>query len=145
MKYLVLATVLFLVGVGLTQIERPHQSFSPLVRVRTENGLFMTLVQKQVPGKTLCDAVVDKVVEQFGRTCPTCTVESTDCASKLEGIDQALALNQPVPVYVVSSDDIRIGILGPPNSVQARCEGMASFMLRAGVKSAACVPPAGPS
>ena len=145
MKYFVLTTLMFIAGIALTRIEREPHTFTPVVRVRTANGLFFTLLQHEVPTKSSCTTAVEGMVGGFDNTCPTCTVESVECATKLEGIEAALARRKPVPLYVVSSDEIRIGILGPPASVQAQCEKMATVMHNGGVKSATCLPPSGPS
>lgn len=145
MKYVFLAALLFIAGLALTQVPRKSYNFTPLVRVRTTNGLFITLVQKQISSHERCDAAVDVLVKEFGKQCPQCVVESTECAVKLDGIDSALARRESVPLYVVAADELRIGILGPPESVRSQCEGMASSMVRNGVSSAICVPPAKPS
>jgi hypothetical protein len=143
MKYLVLAVILFLVGVGLTQIEREDRLFTPVVRLRTTDGLFITLIQKASPKQNACREAIDRLVGALHTTCTTCFIESTDCATRLEGVDRALANNESVPMHTISAEGFRIAMLGPPQRVQAECEGMAAQMVRLGMKSAECAFPRG--
>jgi hypothetical protein len=145
MRYAVIAAILFIIGFGLTLIERPGVRFTPIVRVRTGNGLYMTFLQNSLEKRHLCLIAVEKLAQELYNTCPSCSVESSGCPDQVQGIESTLANNRPVPLYVVSTDEIRIGILGPPASVRARCEQMASVMLQGGLKSAVCIPPAAPS
>ena len=141
MKYLVLAVILFLIGVGLTQMEREDRIFTPVVRLRTTDGLFVTLIQDANPKRNACRQAIDRLVESLGSTCAVCSIESTDCATRLEGVDCALANNESVPMYTVRAEGIRIAMLGPPLAVRAECEVMAAQMVQLGLKSATCGAP----
>jgi len=140
-KYLVLAALLFIAGIGVTQLERETVPFTPVVRVRTVEGLFLTLVQPGTPSRSACNTAVQDLVDGFGKACANCVIESSDCASKLEGIDRALALNQPIPLYTISAQGFRISVLGPPQTVKAACEAIASQMVKGGLKTASCASP----
>jgi hypothetical protein len=141
MKYFTLAAVLFLIGIGVTQLDREDQIFTPVVRLRTMDGLFITLVQKSSPKRNACREAIDRFVSALDTTCTTCFIESSDCATRLEGVDRALANNESLPVHTVSAEGIRVAVLGPPQLVQAQCEAMAAQMARLGMKSAACTFP----
>jgi hypothetical protein len=145
MRYAVLAAVLFVAGVSLVFVDRAEQHFTPIVRMRTDNGLYMTFLQDSMDKRVACLNSVETLVHELYASCPTCSIESTDCPARMEGMESILARKGPVPLYVVAADDIRIGILGPPASVRARCELMASVMTQGGLKSAVCIPPAAPS
>ena len=145
MRYAVLAAILFAAGVSLTFIDRTVQHFTPIVRMRTDNGLYMTFLQDSLDKRVACLNSVEKLVHELYASCPTCSIESTDCPAEVGGMEAKLAHKQPAPLYVVAADDIRIGILGPPASVRARCELMANVMTQGGLKSAVCIPPAAPS
>jgi hypothetical protein len=140
MRYVLLALLLFAVGVTVAMLERDTQAFTPIVRVRSIDGLYITLVQPRTAKRSACAAVVERFEQALAQTCATCTIESTDCATRLEGIDQALAAGEGVPVFTVSAQGMRVGLLGPPPSVKAECEAMASQFVRSGVK-ASCVSP----
>lgn len=141
MKYVVLALLLFLLGVAITLIEFDHRTYVPIVRLRTDNGLFLTLVQDRTSRRQACKEAIERFVAPLGETCRGCTVESTDCATNLEGVDRALARGEQLPLYTISAEGMRMALLGPPGSVQATCELMVAQMVVRGVKSAACVFP----
>lgn len=144
MKYLVLAGVLFVAGLLVTQIKPQAQPLIPVVRVRTDNGLFMTLVQNAASKQAACASAVRDLLTELKKTCATCTVESTECSARLRGVDETLTTRGPSPLYVVAADEIRIGLIGPPESVREKCESMAAIMANGGVKTV-CIPPAGRS
>lgn len=141
MKYVVLAVLLLLVGVALTQIEFDNRTYVPIVRMRTDNGLFLTLVQDRTSRRKACREANERFVGPLGEACRGCTVESTDCAVQPEGIDRALANGEQLPLYTISAEGMRMALLGPPGSVQATCEMMVAQMVVRGLKSAACVFP----
>jgi hypothetical protein len=145
MKYVVLAVLLFAAGVSLIFVERAEQHFTPIVRMRTDNGLYMTFLQDSLDKRVACLNSVENLVHELYASCPTCSIESTDCPAQVQGMESALANKAPAPLYVVASEKLRIGILGPPASVRARCELMATVMTQLGLKSAVCIPPAAPA
>jgi hypothetical protein len=141
MKYLVLAGLLFVLGIAITQIEREEALFTPVVRVRTADGLFFTVVQLRTSSKSTCSITVNELVGNFGKACDKCLIESSECALRLQGVDLALASAQPVPIYTVAAEGVRIGILGPPDTVKNICETIAGAMVSQGIKSASCAFP----
>ena len=141
MRYVVLAGLMFLLGGLLMTFEGDSTSFTPVVRVRSTDGLYMTLVQPRTSKRSACNATIDGFVKALDGTCATCAVESTDCATRLEGIDRALAAGERLPIYTVSAEGMRIGVVGPPHVVLSACEGMASQFVAHGVKAATCIAP----
>jgi hypothetical protein len=142
MKYLILSILLFVAGVTLAFVERQEQIFTPIVRVRSADGLYITLVQPRTLRRSACNAMVEGFKKALDGACPTCAVESSDCATKLEGIDRALADGERLPIYTVAAEGMRIGVVGPPHVVRVACEGMAVQFVANGAKTASCVEPA---
>ena len=141
MKYFVLALLLAVLGLLVTTFEpRPTPSY-PLVRVRTDDGFFLTLVQSRVHDQARCREAVDAFVATLAKACPSCTVESEECTLELQGIDKALAEGAPLPLYRVSAKELKIALIGPPAKVRARCERIAEGIVAQGMKTAACVYP----
>jgi hypothetical protein len=141
MRYLVLAVLLFGCGAGLTQLRvEDDQAYVPVVRTRTTDGMFLTLLHEQVADRRVCQQTVERFAGLL-RSCATCTIESMECATGLAGIDKAVAENRPVPLYTVAAEGVRISLVGPPNSVQSECESIAGHMVLNGLKSAACIYP----
>jgi len=141
MKYFVLALLLFLLGLLVSTFEPQPDPSYPLVRLRTEDGFFITLVQHRVQSAKLCREAVDAFVATLGKACATCTVESEECTLELRGLDKALAEGARLPIYRVTAQELSIALIGPPEKVRARCERMASGLVTQGMKSASCVFP----
>ena len=141
MKYFVLALLLFLLGLLVSTFEPPRQAHHPLVRLRTADGFFMTFVQNHVNSMKLCREAVEAFVKTLATACPSCTVESEECALELAGLEKALAEGGPLPIYRVTTRELSIALIGPPDKVRARCERMASGLVTQGMKSANCVFP----
>src|SRR3954470_12287894 len=125
MRYFVFALFMFAAGVALTHVERDPQALTPIVRVRTSEGLFVTYVQRAPLERSICNDVVQAFTGAITKACKNCMVESATCAIELEGIDRALARNEPLPLYTVRSQAFRIGIVGPPDAVRGECTDMA--------------------
>ena len=141
MRYLLLAVLLFACGAGLTQLKvEDDQSYVPVVRTRTTEGMFLTLLHEQVKDRRVCQQTVDRFAALL-RSCATCTIESMECATGLAGVDKAVADDRPVPLYTVAAERVRISLVGPPNIVRSQCEAIASHMVLNGLKSAACIYP----
>ena len=141
MKYFVLALLLFLLGLLISTFEPPPERYHPVARIRTADGFFMTFVQDRVDGAKLCREALDAFVETLGKTCPSCDIESKECAAALRGIDKALAEGGKLPIYRVRAPGIGIALIGPPAKVRARCEHMATGFVARGMQSASCVFP----
>jgi hypothetical protein len=141
MKYAALAFSFFVAAVALWYVERDSEDYTPIVRVRSTDGLYITLLQARTAHRSGCTALLEHFQDSLPRTCAHCAVESSTCATSLEGIDRALAHGEPVPIYTVSASGIRAGLLGPPASARAECEAMATQLMRSGIQWAACVAP----
>jgi hypothetical protein len=141
MRYFVFSLLMFVAGVALTHVERDPQQLTPVVRLRTTDGLFVTFVQRRTLQRSVCHDVLQAFRDNLERSCFQCMVESADCAHDLGGIERALALGEDLPLYTVSADSFRVAIVGPPESVQAECADMSLQMVRQGIATASCVAP----
>ena len=141
MRYVILALLLFAAAMILAQVERESLAFTPILRVRSIDGMYITLVQSRTARRTACAGVLDGFKQALARTCATCALEFADCATHLLGIDRSLASGERLPIFTVEAGSLRAGLLGPPRSVQAECEAMASQFVRSGLAPAACIAP----
>lgn len=141
MRYLVLAGLMFALGLLVVSLDAPEQTYIPVVRLRTGEGFFITAVQARTHDRRKCDAANDRFLGPIREGCPTCVVESTDCDAHLHGFEEALAIGAPVPLYTVSARGIRLALVGPPGGAKASCEAIATQMVDSGVPTAACVFP----
>ena len=142
MKYIVLAILMFLLGALLTTFRPPESFYSPVVRMRSPAGFFVTYLRERVQGTKACHAEIDEYVEPLVKACPDCSIESTECATQLNGIEKALADDNPLPVYTVRAEGVRMSVVGAPRQTRLWCEAVASEMVKRGLSTAACVFPA---
>lgn len=142
---MVLAVLMFFLGV-LTTSFKPHDPMViPVVRMRSPEGFFVTYVHDRVAGHKACRKEVQIYVEALLKPCPACSIESSECATSLYGLEKALVEDRPLPVHVVRSAAIRMAVVGPPQRVRAWCETVAAEIVRRGLITAACVYPDGAS
>ena len=138
MRYFALAILLFVVGVYATTLRLDPRPYHPVVRVRTGDGFFMTLVQAGAKTQAACMKTINDISAPLARACPSCVVESADCSHELSGIDKALAEGAEVPLYRVEAEGVNMALVGPPSLVRERCERIAAQMVAHGMKSASC-------
>jgi hypothetical protein len=141
MRYLVLAGLMFALGLLVVSLDAPERTYIPVVRLRTSDGYFITAVQARTHDPRQCDKANDRFLAPIRRGCPTCVVESVDCGDHLHGFEQALASDAPVPLYTVAAHGIRLALVGPPGGAKASCEAIAVQMTLGGVPAASCVFP----
>jgi hypothetical protein len=141
MRYLVLATLMFALGLVVVSLDVPERTYIPVVRLRTAEGYFITAVQARTHDRRKCVEAADRFLAPIERRCPSCVVESVDCDGPLHGFEKALAGGDPVPLYTVSARGIRLALVGPPGGAKASCEAIAGQIAENGAPSASCVFP----
>lgn len=145
MKYVVLAVLMLLLGILVTTFKPAEPMLTPIVRMRSPEGFFVTYVRDRVQGSKACQEEIRIYVEPLQEACPACAIESSACASELVGMEKALAESLPLPVYVVRSEGIRMSVVGPPQRVKVWCETVAAQIVRNGLRTASCVYPPAPA
>jgi hypothetical protein len=141
MRYLILALLLLAAAFLIGQMERQTIAYTPVMRVRSSDGYYVTIVQRQLSTRAQCTGLLEHFEQALRRNCPTCAVEASDCAGSLQGLERSLAADEHLPIFTISAEPMRLGLLGPPRNVQAECEAIAAYLVRSGVKSASCVSP----
>ena len=141
MRYLILAGLMFALGVVIDTLQVEPRTYFPVVRLRTGEGFFITVVQAGTRDPRQCSEATDRFVVPIRRLCPTCVVESEDCDSTLHGFEKALADGAAVPLYTVSGGGVRLALVGPPEGTKASCEAIGEQMVVSGAPSASCVFP----
>jgi hypothetical protein len=141
MRYYVLALLMFALGALATTFKGDARPYTAVVRLRTADGFFITVVHSRAPTEKRCGERVDAFVKPLATACPTCTLESAECTRDLAGIDRALADGVDVPLYRVSAPGVTLGLVGPPSRVRDLCERIAEAMVGQGMKTASCVFP----
>ena len=135
------ALALVAVGSWLAYLHVASQTYHPVVRLASPDGLVYTTVQDEVHERRACGAANDRFLKPIKELCKECQVVFARCERKLEGLEAALADGAPVPHYQVFAPGLRIAIVGPAPAAKASCEFIAGDMVKRGIRSAACVYP----
>jgi hypothetical protein len=69
MKYLVLALTLLAAGLILGHVERESELYTPVVRIRSTDGLYMTMVQPRTARQNACATVVQHFEQALKLNC----------------------------------------------------------------------------
>ena len=133
---------MFVLGLAVLSLDATEYTYIPVVRLRTDEGFFITAVQTRTQSRKQCTEANERFLGPIRRQCSTCVVESVDCnIGPLHGFEQALASGAAVPLYTVAAHGIRLALVGPPGGAKSSCEAIARHMVFSGVASAACVFP----
>jgi hypothetical protein len=141
LKQAIIALVLIAVGSWLAHLHVASQTYHPVVRLTSPEGLVYTTVQDEVQERRACGAANERFLKPIKESCKTCQVVFARCERKLEGLEQALANGAAVPHYQVFAPGLRIAIAGPAAPAKASCDFIAGDMVKRGLRSAACVYP----
>ena len=134
--------VLIAVSAWLAHLHVVSQSYHPVVRLATPDGLTYTAVQDAKHERQACGAANERFLAPVKKSCKDCQVEIARCERQLEGFELDIYQHRKIAQYVVDGPGVRMAIAGPPRKAQASCEQIASQMVRSGLRSVACVPPA---
>jgi hypothetical protein len=141
MKQALIALLLIAVGSWLAHLHVASQTYYPVVRLTSPDGLGYTTVQDEVQERRACGAANDRFLKPIKELCKTCQVVFARCERKLEGLEAALAGGAAVSHYTVFAPGLRIAIDGPVEAAKASCDFIAGDMVKRGQRSAACLYP----
>ena len=141
MKQAIIALVLIAVGSWLAHLHVASQTYYPVVRLASSDGLVYTTVQDDLHERRACGAANERFLKPIKESCKECQVVFARCERKLEGLEAAIANGTAVPHYQVMAPGLRIAIAGPAAAARASCEFIAGDMVKRGQRSAACVFP----
>jgi hypothetical protein len=141
MKQALIALVLIAVGSWLAHLHVASQTYYPVVRLTSPDGLAYTTVQDEVTERRACGAANDRFLKPIKEMCKQCQVVFARCERKLEGLEAALAAGAAVPHYTVFAPSLRIAVDGPADAAKASCDFIAGDMVKRGLRSAACLYP----
>ena len=137
-----IAVLLAVVSAWLAHLHVVSQSYHPVVRLASPDGLIYIAVQDAKHERQDCGAANDRFLAPVREGCKGCKVVVARCERELEGFELAVHEGRRMPHPVVSGPGVRMAIEGPAASAKASCEVIATQMVRSGLRSAACVRPA---
>ena len=144
-REIVVAVVLIAVGVASAWLAHLHvisQSYHPVVRLASPDGLTYTAVQDAKQERQACGAANDRFLRPVKKGCKNCEVVLARCERQLEGFERTLYEGKDRSHHFVQGPGIRMAIEGPDAAARASCEQIARQMMDSGLKLAACVHPA---
>jgi hypothetical protein len=133
--------VLIAVSAWLAHLHVVSQSYHPVVRLASPDGLVYTAVQDAKHERQECGAANDRFLAPVKKTCKDCQVVIARCQRALEGFELEIYERRQLKQYLVQGPGVRMAIAGPPRKAQASCEQIAQQMVRNGLRQAACVQP----
>jgi hypothetical protein len=137
-----IAVLLIAVCAWLAHLHVVSQSYHPVVRLASPDGLTYTAVQDAMQERQNCGAANDRFLRPVKQSCKDCQVVIARCERLLEGFEIALHEGRAMPHHLVRGPGVRMAIAGPEAIAKASCEHIANQMLRSGLRSAACIKPA---
>ena len=143
-REIVVAVVLVAVGVASAWLAHLHvisQSYHPVVRLASPDGLTYTAVQDAQQERQACGAANDRFLRPVKKSCKDCAVVLARCERQLEGFELALYQGKNHANHFVQGPGIRMAIEGPDAAARASCEQIAHQMVASGLKLSACVHP----
>jgi hypothetical protein len=137
----IIVAALIAAGAWLAHLHVVSQTYRPVVRLASPDGLTYTMVQDEVTERRACGSANDRFLGPIKESCQQCQVVFARCERKLEGLEAALAEGAAVPHYLVYAPGLRMAIAGPAAAARASCEFIAADMVKRGLRSAACLNP----
>jgi len=141
-KYAIIAVVLLAASAWIAHLHVVSQSYHPVVRLESPEGLTYTAVQDPQQERQACGAANDRFLSPIKKSCAQCRVVLARCERQLEGLELEVHEGRALPHYLVSGPGVRMAIEGQVAAARASCQQIAAEMVRSGLRNAACVPPA---
>ena len=132
--------ILAAVGV-LAHLHVASQTYYPVVKLSSPEGLTLTMVQDPVSERRACGEANGRFLAPLRSGCKKCAVVYARCERELEGVEFALLNSQPVPHHQVLADGMRLMVEGSKQIERDACESIAVDIVKMGIASAACVFP----
>lgn len=140
MKQLLLTSVLAIALVVLAQMYVDGQTYTPVVRLASPDGMTFTTVQDTTSERTACGAANDRFLQPIKQSCKDCEIVFARCERDYADVQSALSDIAGVPHHQVRAPGIRVHITGPEAPAKFTCEYIAHDMAKRGLYSS-CVSP----
>ncbi len=141
MRHALIALVLLAVGSVLAHMHVVTQTYHPVTRVSSPEGLVFTAVQAATHERHECGAANERFLTPVKNLCAGCKVMVARCERELEPFERSVFQDKALTHYQVSAQGLHLAIQGPPEAARVSCELMAGTLKKMGVASAACLFP----
>jgi hypothetical protein len=143
-KQTLIALVLIAAGAGLAHMYVVSQTYYPVVRIDSPDGLVFIAVQNPVRERRACGAANERFLDPIKQLCPKCKVSVARCERVLEPYESAVFEGKAVKDHQVAAPGLRLTISGPAVAAKDGCELMAGTLRKMGAPAATCVSPKTP-
>ncbi len=140
MKQAITALLLVAVASVLGHLHVTAQSYYPVVRVATPDGLVFTAVHDATSERGACAAANERFLAPFKSMCIDCRVVAARCERELQGAEAALGEGRS-PHHRIFAPGLQVAIAGPEQAASLSCGHIARSGDAQGVR---CVPPSPP-
>jgi hypothetical protein len=136
-------TALLLIGAAsaLAHLHVTAQSYYPVVRVSSPDGLVFTAVHEATSERGVCAAANERFLAPLKTMCSECRVVAARCERELQGVEAALSDGKSIPHHRIFAPGVQVAIAGPEQAASWSCGQIARSGSEQGVR---CVPPARP-
>jgi hypothetical protein len=125
----------------LAHIHVLSQTYHPVVRLASPDGLTYIAVQDAKEERQACGAANARFLRPVKTACKGCEVVVARCERQLDGVELGVYEGKRIPHYLVQGPGVRMAIQGPEAAARASCEQIAKQMVRSGLRSAGCLYP----
>lgn len=141
MKQALIAVVLVGVAAVLAHMHVVSQTYHPVTRVASPDGLVFTVVQNPTTERRTCGAANDRFLLPIKSQCSECKVVLARCERELEPFEVEIFEGKAAGQHQVLSPGMRMTIDGPQHLARTGCEALAAQLLRNGYRRSRCLPP----
>lgn len=135
-RRLAIALLLALAGSTAAQVHVAMQSYYPVIRVSTAEGVTYTTLLEPAAERSRCAAASRLFLASLKARCEDCEVLLARCERSPEDVEEPGTLGAaPVPQHVVAVPGLRIEISGPAAPAARGCEVIARDLAARGLDS----------
>ena len=139
-KHVLVVVAVLAVGGLIAQIHVAAQSYQPIVRVVSPDGVVYTAVLATMHERPACGVASQRFIEPIQANCPECKIVFARCRRQGEGMPAVASESEARQAYsLVDMPGLSIAIEGSADSVRRTCEMIANGAHELGVQSARCV------
>ena len=137
----VIAAALVAVSAWLGHLHVVAQTYHPVVRLSSPDGLVYTAVQDPKTERQACGAANARFLGPVKQSCKGCEVVIARCERQLEGFELDVYQGKQIPHHLVQGPGVRMAIEGPATAAKASCQQIADYMVKSGLRASGCISP----
>jgi hypothetical protein len=141
MKQTLIAIVLIAVGSVLAHLYVVSQTYHPVARIDSPEGLVFTAVQDPTQDRRDCGAANERFLGPIKHLCKDCKVVLARCERELDAYESAVYEGRALNDYQITAPGMRLAIAGPWEMAKENCVLMASALQKMGAPTATCIAP----